>query len=494
MKRKIAAILAADVAGFSRLVAEDEEETLRRLAVYRGVFSDFVERFGGRIFNTAGDSVLAEFQSAVDAVRCAVDVQETLRTRNTAYPSSRQMNFRIGITIGDVVEAGGEGGGDLLGDGVNIAARLESLANPGGICVSRSVHEAVASKLTLKFADAGAQKLKNMPEPVYAFMVRSSVEPAPPPRSFPLSLPSLPKRPSPAVFGVAAAVVLAVLGGSYWALRAPDETRPPSKPEPTTAEPSKPEHLPSAAGVPVTIPPEPEPGATDKPPETPETTRPDATKPDTGSDDSTAAPAPGSDEGPGRRPLDTLTSRFVLTRLMQDCREGAPSVAAAACRSLVAEQGFSDEELSDFHYRFGRALREEKDPDGAIKSYDEAIRLHPMADAYLHRGVAHYDKGETTAAIDDLTEALKLDPRSAEAANNRAWIRFKAGDPTRALTDADLAVRLDSTLAYVWDTRGNINEALGKKDAAIRDYRKALSIDSGYQASAEALQRLGASP
>src|SRR5262245_16583528 len=138
MKRKIAAILAADVFGYSRLVAEDEEETLRRLASYRSVFEEFIKRGSGRVFNTAGDAILAEFPSAVEAVRCAIDVQESLRTRNLAYPPSRQMLFRIGITVGDVVE---RDDGDLLGDGVNIAARLEGIAKPGGLCMSRSVYE-----------------------------------------------------------------------------------------------------------------------------------------------------------------------------------------------------------------------------------------------------------------------------------------------------------------------------------------------------------------
>jgi class 3 adenylate cyclase len=167
MKRKIAAIFAADIAGYSRLVAEDEEETLRRLASYRQVTDDFIARYGGRIFNTAGDAVLAEFSSAVEAVRCAIDIQESLRTRNLAYPSSRHMSFRIGITIGDVVERDG----DLLGDGVNIAARLEGLAEVGGICISRAVHEQVANKLSVQFADIGAQEVKNIPNPVHAFMV-----------------------------------------------------------------------------------------------------------------------------------------------------------------------------------------------------------------------------------------------------------------------------------------------------------------------------------
>lgn len=167
MKRKIAAIFAADIAGYSRLVAEDEEETLRRLASYRAVVDDFIAKANGRIFNTAGDAVLAEFPSAVDAVRCAIDIQESLRTRNMAYPPSRQMSFRIGITIGDVVERDG----DLLGDGVNIAARLEGLAEVGGICVSRAVHEQVVNKLSVQFADIGAQEVKNIPTPVHAYMV-----------------------------------------------------------------------------------------------------------------------------------------------------------------------------------------------------------------------------------------------------------------------------------------------------------------------------------
>jgi class 3 adenylate cyclase len=167
VKRKISAILAADIAGYSKLTAEDEEETLRRLAMYRAVFDDFVARWGGRVFNTAGDAALAEFPSSVDAVRCAVDVQESVRARNLAYPQSRQMLYRIGITVADVVERDG----DLLGDGVNIASRLGGLAVAGGICVSRAVYEQVASKLSVKFDDLGEQPVKNMPNPIHAYGV-----------------------------------------------------------------------------------------------------------------------------------------------------------------------------------------------------------------------------------------------------------------------------------------------------------------------------------
>ncbi len=218
MKRKIAAIFAADIAGYSRLVAEDEEETLRRLASYRSVVDDFIARAGGRIFNTAGDAVLAEFPSAVDAVRCAIDIQESLRTRNMAYPPSRHMSFRIGINIGDVIERDG----DLLGDGVNIAARLEGLAEVGGICISRSVHEQVANKLSVQFADIGAQEVKNIPTPVHAYMVAMRRDDG----AFSIPLAKQPSAKSaitsaptwlwPVVVGVVSVVAIVVAGLLYF--------------------------------------------------------------------------------------------------------------------------------------------------------------------------------------------------------------------------------------------------------------------------------------
>ncbi len=215
MKRKIAAIFAADIAGYSRLVAEDEEETLRRLASYRQVTDDFIARYGGRIFNTAGDAVLAEFPSAVEAVRCAIDIQESLRTRNMAYPSSRHMSFRIGITIGDVVERDG----DLLGDGVNIAARLEGLAEVGGICVSRAVHEQVANKLSVQFADIGEQEVKNIPTPVHAYMVamrRGDGTIATPQLKKPAAAPAAPSWMWPLAVTVVCLVGIGVAGFLYF--------------------------------------------------------------------------------------------------------------------------------------------------------------------------------------------------------------------------------------------------------------------------------------
>jgi carboxyl-terminal processing protease len=210
MKRKISAILAADVAGYTKLVADDEEETIRRLTKYRETFADLVSHSDGRIFNTAGDAILAEFGSAVDAVRCAIDVQESLRTRNAAYPASRQMAFRIGISIGDVIERDG----DLLGDGVNVASRLEGLAPPGGICISRSVYEQVANKISVDFADIGLQQVKNIPNPVHVYRIEGSAEKRTSRRPFALDM----NLASILMLGVAIFMVCLTMGVVYLTL------------------------------------------------------------------------------------------------------------------------------------------------------------------------------------------------------------------------------------------------------------------------------------
>ena len=142
-KRKLAAILSADVKGYSRLIGDDEEGTIRILNVYMEVITGFIQQHRGRVVTTGGDSVLAEFASVVDAVRCAVEIQGELRERNKELPENRRMEFRIGINSGDVVEEGD----DILGDGVNIAARVQSLAEAGGICIAGIVYDQIKNKL-----------------------------------------------------------------------------------------------------------------------------------------------------------------------------------------------------------------------------------------------------------------------------------------------------------------------------------------------------------
>src|SRR5262245_4951374 len=167
VERKLAAILAADVQGYSRLMGEDEVGTLRLLTAYRAVTDDLIQHHRGRIVGTAGDSLLAEFASAVEAVRCAVDIQQALKTKNADLPAERRMEFRIGINVGDVIVEGPQ----IYGDGVNIAARLEALAEGGGICLSGTVYDQVENKLSLNYEYLGEQTVKNIAKPVRVWRV-----------------------------------------------------------------------------------------------------------------------------------------------------------------------------------------------------------------------------------------------------------------------------------------------------------------------------------
>ncbi len=165
MERKLTAILSADVEGYSRLMGEDEEATIRTLTSYQKVMAPVIELHRGRVVDSPGDNMLAEFGSVVDAVQCAVVIQTTLRAENANMPQNRRMEFRIGINLGDVVVDGKR----IYGDGVNIAARMEALAEGGGICVSGMVFEQVKGKVSVNFEDLGLQQVKNIAESIRAY-------------------------------------------------------------------------------------------------------------------------------------------------------------------------------------------------------------------------------------------------------------------------------------------------------------------------------------
>ena len=167
VKRRLAAILSADVAGYSRLMGDDEEATLQTLTTYRATIEAGVGRHDGRVVGSAGDSFLAEFPSAVEAVRCAVEIQDEIAGLNQALPENRRMAFRIGINLGDVMVEDD----NIFGDGVNIAARLETIAEPGGICISRAVYDQVGNKIDLAYEDLGEREVKNIAQPVAAYRV-----------------------------------------------------------------------------------------------------------------------------------------------------------------------------------------------------------------------------------------------------------------------------------------------------------------------------------
>ncbi len=167
VKRKLIAILSADVKGYSRLMGEDEKGTVRTLNAYKEVMTGLIQHHHGRVVDAPGDNVLAEFASVVDAVECSVEIQKELKTRNAELPENRRMEFRIGINLGDVIEDGEQ----ILGDGVNIAARLESLSEAGGICISGTAYDQIKNKLTLGYEYHGKQTVKNISEPVRVYRV-----------------------------------------------------------------------------------------------------------------------------------------------------------------------------------------------------------------------------------------------------------------------------------------------------------------------------------
>jgi adenylate cyclase len=170
-KRKLAAILSADVVGYSHLMDDDEEATIITLKTHRAAINNLIQQFRGRVVDTAGDNFLADFTSVVDAVDCAVEIQHDLAERNAELPYHRKLEFRIGVNIGDVVEEEGH----IYGDGVNIAARAEGLAEAGGICITERVYDQVENKLNLEYEFLGKQRVKNIARPIGVY--RISLEP-----------------------------------------------------------------------------------------------------------------------------------------------------------------------------------------------------------------------------------------------------------------------------------------------------------------------------
>ena len=221
--RRLTTIFAADVAGYSRLIEADEEGTIERLKAHRRELIDpKIREFQGRIVKTAGDGLLAEFASVVDAMRCAAEVQRGMLDRDAGLDDDRRMRFRIGINLGDVIAEDG----DILGDGVNIAARLEALAEPGGICISRTVHDQVRDRLSFRLDDMGEQSVHNITRPVRVYALGPSAIAQLPAPGLPEAVVPMPNRWRPAVIAAApAAVAIAVAAWWLWPVT---KTAPPA--------------------------------------------------------------------------------------------------------------------------------------------------------------------------------------------------------------------------------------------------------------------------
>jgi TolB-like protein/class 3 adenylate cyclase/Tfp pilus assembly protein PilF len=209
IQRRLAAILAADIAGYSRLMHEDEPATVRDLKAHQSVILPLIGRHGGRIIDTAGDGIMAEFPSVIGATECAVEIQTVMAERNEGVPESRRMRFRIGINLGDVIHDERK----IYGDGINIAARLEALAQPGGVLVSSTVYDQVRGKLPFSFEDVGERQVKNIEQPVRMYQLHI---PGTSSKATPLTRPALTGRKGWIVWGLAAFLVLIGAGGAWW--------------------------------------------------------------------------------------------------------------------------------------------------------------------------------------------------------------------------------------------------------------------------------------
>jgi adenylate cyclase len=229
-RRKLTAILAADVAGYSRLMADDEGATLRSLNDARALFRKRIEAHGGRLIDTAGDSILTEFPSAVEAVECAVEIQHELARGNRQFAEHRRMQFRIGINLGDVIE---QEDGTIYGDGVNVAARLQQLAEPGGICISGTAFDQVEGKLPLQFKFVGEHQVKNITKPVRVFRVLIDAPAG-------KSQPALRARRRALSVGVAALIAVMVAVGVVWKLQKPPGIQATTSNDPALAMPTGP--------------------------------------------------------------------------------------------------------------------------------------------------------------------------------------------------------------------------------------------------------------
>jgi adenylate cyclase len=213
MERRLAAILAADVEGYSRHTEVDEEASTATLRMYRAVVEEAISAHRGHIFSSAGDGVVAEFPSIVEAIRCAIEIQNEIAERNASVPDKQQMLFRIGVNLGDVICEDN----NLYGTGVNVAVRLQQLAEPGGICISQTVYDQVRKIVEIPFQDIGERRLKNIADPVRVYRVL----PAPLPWYHRLLLQSKVRLRRPEFTALVFLLILAVAGGASYYLRQP---------------------------------------------------------------------------------------------------------------------------------------------------------------------------------------------------------------------------------------------------------------------------------
>jgi class 3 adenylate cyclase/tetratricopeptide (TPR) repeat protein len=432
--RKLAAILSADIAGYSALMGADEEGTVRKLRRVQEAVLPLVERFGGRIIDLAGDGILAEFPSAVRAVEGAAAIQARMEALNAE--SEPPMLFRIGVNVGDVIYDGER----LYGDGINVAARLQAIAEAGGICISNKVHEEVRDRVGLHFQDIGERKLKNIARPIRAFSVVGTAR-------IPLSgnhdagkvssTRTTRKRLaiSTAVMTCAAAALYLGSGSRDWISRKVFSSSPN-------------EH-----------------------------SRTSDTNPET----RTRSDAPGN-------PSSVVIKQTLTTpgsNLLSKPAEAAPYLQA------VQTDSATDRETHP------ASRREFSSADLARKeSLDRQVARDPSNKSALsERGRLLTQYGEFAPALADFDHLILLDPNDLVSRNNRCWTRALKNDLEQALADCDEVLRQRPTFVDALDSRGLIHLKMGELRAAIADYTTALNLNPKHSSALYgrglAWQRLG---
>jgi adenylate cyclase len=466
VKRKLTAILSADVKGYSRLMGEDEEWTVRTLNAYREIMRSLIQQHRGRVVDAPGDSVLAEFASVVDAVQCSVEIQQVLRAKNAVLPENRRMEFRIGINLGDVIEEGEQ----IYGDGVNIAARLEGLADAGGICISESAYQQIENKLPLRYDYLGEHQVKNIAKPVRVY--RAQIEPEAAtekkvkPRQWQRAAVSL-------VIGVFVVVAVIMIWRFYISpvpqpeIASKGKITVPLPEKPLTTVPPSIEVVPKEKIIP------PSPKKVSKP---------------------TVPPAPKV-EVTDERSTENIRKTQEQSRDWEEMKKKTEE-ALKEIEKLKKEMGKGEgEKVSQEKYakainkldavdwfKKGYALRyRDKNNQEAMKAFDKAIEIDPnFARPYAGRATIYNERGQHQQALRESEQAIKLDPNLPWGFNARGWAYIGLLNYQKAIEDLNKAIELDPNYAYAYGHRSWAYFMLKKYHQSLDDANKAIEIDPEF--------------
>ena len=502
--RRLTAILAADIAGYSALMGANEVDTVSSLKGHQSVILPMIAGFDGRVIDIAGDGILAEFPSVLNATKCAASIQEVMLERNASVAPDRRMQFRIGINQGDVLFDDKR----IFGEGIDVAARLEGICDPGDICISAKVYEEIKGRFEGKYKDIGEQNLKNIAVPVRAYKIsiagtaqRKPQPVAPSSLRLPsLRLPSLrvPSLRIPRMGWIATAIAAILLFGSgavWWSLTpyqsteqggntslstensaAPKSTAKAeaSNPVPPVATPSvaaAPAETPSVAAAPAETPPVETPSVAAAPAETPSVA---------------AAPAETPTVGT-RAESDPERDRIVLADAKNPPAQATPKpptidippAAAAALKDLDKKLLNDPKDVVALSQR-GQLYARNNEYSLAKLDFDGVLRLQPKdVEALNNRCWASAILGELASALKDCDEVLKLRPNYVDALDSRGFVKLKMGMTRDAIADYDAALKLDGQKASSLYGRGIARQRAGNAAGANADIARAKAIDPG---------------